>query len=497
MILLLAVACDRMAPWPVDPDSGTGGERIAVSPAELDFGEVSVTLQGDATRTLTLYNLGSAPVTVTGQDEPVGDDEQFRVGALPVLNLDVGEEVTVDVDFVPTTEGTYAAHLRFQPGDEVVDLRGVGHAPVLVTHAAALPATVLGCSGLGEVLLENRGAEALSVLPTASGDDFEVVGWEDDIGPGESAPVTVRFTPTAGGERAGLLLLDTNDPLHPQASVPLSALGYEGAHVTESFVYAPARDTDVIFAVEGGALAGDARLGPALDAYAERMVAAQVDVRLASIPTAGPCAVRAPLWAELGDSALRMVTVLENGFDGASGPWDADLVGLVETTLWHAEPGGCVDGFRREDAALELVLIGATAPSADPTTTWQALRDTLPEETEVRIDLLVADGDACTGAEAYLPLAAATEGVVGNLCGASWEEAFTAFASLPRSTREMRYPLAEEPVTGTVEVRADGVPLTSWTWDADANAVVIGVESPPDFGAELHIDYVSAVSCSP
>lgn len=495
MILLFALACDRVMPWPVDDDPPLDGERIAVSPARIDFGDVSVNGLGDSTRTLTIYNLGDDSVTVTGHDEPIGDDAQFRVGALPVLTLDAGEEVTIDVDFLPATEAEYSAHLRFQPGSEVVDVLGVGRAPVLHAGPADLPATVLGCSGEGTVTIENRGSEALSVAPSATGEDFVVVGWAEDLAPGESADVTLRFTPSAGGERVGLLTLETNDPLQPQATVALSALGYEGAHVREEFVYAPARATDVIFAVQGDVFSGDARLASALEAYADRMVAAQVDLRLAAVPSSGPCSLRAPLWAELGDSALRLVTVLEHGFDGDPGPWDDDLVGLVETTLFHAESGGCVDGFRREDAALELVLVADAAPATDPLAAWQSLRDSLPEEVPVRVDVLVADGDACTGAEAYLPLAAASDGVVGNLCGASWDEAFTAFASLPLAVREMSYPLAEAPVPGTVSVRVDGATFSTWTWDEVANAVVIGVEDRPDFGAELAVEYVSAVSC--
>ncbi len=477
-------------------DTPAPEERIAVSPARIDYGAVSVNTQGDATRSLTIYNLGDDDVTVTGQDEPIGDEE-FRIDASPVLAVAAGEQVTLFVHFVPRTEAASFARLRFEPGSEVVELVGEGTAPVLRTDAPDLPPTVLGCSAEGTVLVHNDGSEALTLDAQVTGDDFAVVGWEADLAPGESAPVTLSFTPGGGGERAGVLTLTSNDPEQPEFAVPLSALGYEGSHVTETYVYAPAAPTDVVVAAEGVRFADDERLAPALEAYAEQLVAAQVDVRVTSVPTAGPCTLRAPLWAELGDSALRIGTVLENGFEGAAGPWDDDLVGLVETVLWHAESGGCLDGFRRPDTDLEVILVADTPPAEDPLAAWELVRAGLAEDQRVRIHVLVADGDACTGAEAYIPLATAYDGTVGNLCGTSWAEAFTAFAAFPLAPREMRYPLSEVPVESTLTLRIDGVPSTDWTWDAAANAIVLDVEHAPDFGAELELEYVSAVSCTP
>ena len=90
MLLLFALACQRIGPWPVEEDSPLAAERIAVTPLDLDFGAVSVNLQGSATLPITVYNLGEASVTLTGHDEPIGDNE-FRVDALPVLTIPAGE----------------------------------------------------------------------------------------------------------------------------------------------------------------------------------------------------------------------------------------------------------------------------------------------------------------------------------------------------------------------------------------------------------------------
>ncbi len=498
LFLVVLLACDRMAPWPVQDDSVPEDERIAVSPALLDFGALSVNLIGDATRTLTIYNLGDTDVTVTGHDEPLGDDEVFRVESQPVLVIAGGESLDVEVSFVPSTDEDYLARLRFEPGSELVELRGSGTAPVLRTEDAEISPTVLGCTGDGTVIVENRGSEALIVDPSSSGDEFALVGWTRDVAPGASMEIGVAFTPSGGGSRSGLLSVATNDPARPVATVELSGLGYEGERVTERFVYAPAAPTDVIFAVEGGLYAGDERVEPAVEAYATQMHDAGIELNATSVSSAGACEGPAPRYSEPGDSALRLEAVLMHGFEGAGGGFDGDLVGLIADVLLESDPGGCLADFRREDASLDIVIIAESAPVDDPLPDFTALVEGLPDGTRVRVGVLVPSGPECgSGGEAYAALAERFNGAIGDNCAGAWEAGFTAFAALPTVTREVRYPLAELPVPSTLALSADGAPATGWSWDAGSNELVIDAETHPDVGAELSVTYVSAVSCSP
>ena len=487
-----------MAPWPVDTHSLPENERIAVSPALLDFGGISVNVIGDATRTLTIYNLGDSDVTVTGQDEPVGDDEVFRVTEQPVLVIPGGESRDVEVAFVPATDDEYLARLRFEPGSELVELRGSGTAPVIKTGDSDIAPTVLGCTGQGIVTVENLGSEALIADPSTSGDEFSLVGWTRDVAPGATMEVGVAFTPSWGGSRSGLLRLATNDPVRPVATVDLSGLGYEGERVSERFVYAPAAPTDVIFAVEGQLYAGDNRVEPAVEAYATHMHDAGIDLNATSVSSAGACEGPAPRYSEPGDSALRLEAILMHGFEGGGGRFDADLVGLVADVLLEAGTGGCLADFRRDDAALDVVVIAESAPSDDPLPALVGLVEGLPDGTRVRVSVLVPTSGECgAGGGAYAVLADEYDGAIGNGCTGSWEAGFTAFAALPTVPREVRYPLAESPVPSTLSVSADGSAATGWSWDEATNELVIDAETHPDVGAELSVTYVSAVSCSP
>ena len=494
MLLLFALACQRIGPWPVEEDSPLAAERIAVTPLDLDFGAVSVNLQGSATLPITVYNLGEASVTLTGHDEPIGDNE-FRVDALPVLTIPAGESETLEVTFLPRTDSSSLARLRFQPGNEVVNLTGLGHAPAIQVGDISIPATVLGCEGHATVDVSNTGSESLYLDASVTGDDFVVTGWPPDVAPGETIEVEVRFTPGGGGPRGGFLTLASNDPLNPAVAVELSGLGYEGERVAEAFVYAPSDPTDVIFVVQGGCFSGDLRVDAAVEAYVGRAHAAWNDIHLAAISSASPCPSGPPEWTERGDSVLRMEHVLSEAFSWHSGPWDQNLVGLLGTSFVEMEAGGCLDGFRRPDTSLDVVFIASDPPTDDALDAWAALgiADGLPARVSALVPRTAECGDPATS---YAELAAAHGGAVGDLCAPDWSGPFESFAALPSVSAEGRYPLEVLPVPATLALTADGVEFTEWRYDDVTNEIVMDGELRPAIDARIEVEYVSAVSCS-
>jgi hypothetical protein len=495
VLAFFLLGCEPITPWPEASPDDFEGERIAVSPALIDFGEVSATLQGELRRELSITNLGGEEVTVTGHDEPIGDADVFRLEASPILTLAAGETRVVEVVFTPGTERSASAHLRFQPGEEAVRLLGEGRAPVLETEAASVPATVVGCTGTALVPVRNAGSEPLELSATVSGEDYAVVGWPPELLAGQAGVVELSFSPGADGQRGGQLTLTSNDPLRPVEVVTLEALAYEGASVRESFRYAPTRTTDVLYAVQGGVFAGDPRVEAAAEAYALRLHDSAVDVQVASVASGAACPDARPYYSEPGDSALRLATILGQGFEEPAGRWDDDLLGLVEAALAEAEPGGCLDGWRRDGAALDLVLVGLTPPATDVLAQADALASALPDGVPLRISVLAPLGGECGDAGAYADLPSRFGGVGGEVCQESWVAGFEGFADFPAAAVEMRYPLAEAPVAGSLEVEADGVPLEGWSWDEATNSVVVPVVAAPTFGAGLDIRYVSAVSC--
>ena len=146
--------------------------------------------------------------------------------------------------------------------------------------------------------------------------EFAVVGLPDEIPPGGSDTVELAFTPTGSGSRTTSLVLGTNDPATPEVSVVVSALGYEGERVTESFRYAPSNPTDILFVVDTGSsmaerlLAADAAITTFVDAIRN----SNVDYHVSAMGSAAACPTTTPGFATRTDTGLQTASVVVQGF---------------------------------------------------------------------------------------------------------------------------------------------------------------------------------------
>ncbi len=500
MIVTLAMfGCSTFGPWDdaTAPDTGEPTERVVVSPGVIDFGTISVNSDGYAVGALTLFNLGSTGVSVTGHDEPIGGSA-FRIESPPVVQLEPGAELDLEVRYTPTTDQVDAARLLIDPGGEVIELHGRATAPVVVAATPSLDPVVLGCTGHGAVRLQNIGTEDLDVSEaTMEGSDFSITSFPVHIYAGGEAQVAVSFTPGGGGPRGGTLLLTSNDPLHPTLGVAVSALGYEGERVTESFRYTPSNPTDLLFVVGVGAETEiTERASEVLPLFVEALREANIDYQLTALSANAPCPAASPGWAERSDTSLQAQAVLEQGFSQAGGPWEDDLLGLAREALARTGDAGCLDGFRRSDADLHILVVADGPPGFDPDLQAADLAADVSLPASLRVSVLVPLSDACgSPAPAYVDLAARYNGSAGDLCAEDWTAAFLEFAALPETQTAVHYTLAEVPVVTTMEVRAEGLSFAEWWFDSVANDVVFDGAQAPVLGAEITIEYVSAVAC--
>lgn len=495
-MIFLLLACDKPGPWLTAGSEAFPETRISASPAVLDFGEVSVNGLQSIELSFIVANLGEGAVTLTGHDEPIGD-EQFEVQAEPLEVLAEGGQRTFLVRFLPRTEQAARAQLRIDPGSELVELRGVGHAPVAVLGQPETAATVLGCQSDAHLMLSNQGSEALAISDVSIvGTDFLLTGWQADVSPGASSRIDYIFVPSGSGNRGGTLTITSNDPLHPQLAVNLSALGYEGERVEESFRFLPTAPTDILFAVEGGLGQNEDRLGAALEAYVDILRSTNVDFHITSVASDDPCPSDSPQWADISDTALATTNVVARAFDQTGGAWDNNLLGLANAALDSAGVGACLDSFRRESANLDVVVVGRSAPGADLELAAADLADHLVVPGELRISALVPLSADCgsTGTE-YVDLAESYGGIASDLCESEWTAAFEAFADLPTADTPVRFTLAEMPVVSSLNVMVEGGQWTAWTFDPATNALVFDLSPQPALGAEVEISYISAVSC--
>ncbi len=240
-------------------DARGGRAQLALTPIDIDFGEVP--MGGKSGRTVRLTNAGAnGPVVFIGTDA-TGSSEHFGVGrprrdggttdwsggAWPRLdapNLEVqpgSDYLDVEVFFQPTAVGEFSATIGFRtddpnPNDAVrwVTVRGTSYDPGLCQwRVLPWPALDFGSVNAGsEAVLgfrfENAGADTCAVkdiqISNDAGGVFFLPG--GDI-PGGVVPFDTAFSamigarPTAEGAFEGELSITINDPATPVIRLPL------------------------------------------------------------------------------------------------------------------------------------------------------------------------------------------------------------------------------------------------------------------------------------
>jgi hypothetical protein len=188
--------------------SGTGATELpalAVTPASLSFGPVSVGSTDDLT--VTVRNAGGG--TLTGA---ASTSAPFSVVGNASYSLAANETATITVRFSPTTSGATSRSLTLTGGGGAsVSLSGRGStlAPELTVTPTFLP---FGSVEVGEtrdltVTVGNTGVGTLTGSASTGG-SFSVVGTASySLGADQTETITVRFSPDARGLTTGTLRL--------------------------------------------------------------------------------------------------------------------------------------------------------------------------------------------------------------------------------------------------------------------------------------------------
>jgi hypothetical protein len=193
------------------------------APAATDFGDVTV--NDLVTKTLTFTNIGTSPVAVASAQVGTGSFSVIGgtcVGSVPALS-----DCTVQVRFAPTAAGAASTTLTLGAAGGAtlasVDLTGNGLAPTgpqIATSPTSLTfaATPVGATSASQqVTVRNTGGAGLSLaaptLTGAGGDYVVTVPASCQAVPANgTCQVSVAFRPTATGNRAAVLSLNSNAP---------------------------------------------------------------------------------------------------------------------------------------------------------------------------------------------------------------------------------------------------------------------------------------------
>jgi beta-propeller repeat-containing protein/centrosomal CEP192-like protein len=216
--------------------NGIAGLAATVSPTSLSFGNQT---QGttSAAQAVTLQNTGSAPLTITGFSFVGTNASAFTLLSASCnqsQSLAVGASCPFNIAFAPLAAGNLSATLQILDNSAQsprnVPLAGVGLAPPTVALSPTtlnFAAQVVGGKTSGQsVTLTTSGVGTLGISSiSASNSDFAA---SDNCGKsvagGANCAITVTFTPTATGARAGTLVIVDNAIDTPQM-VSLSGLG--------------------------------------------------------------------------------------------------------------------------------------------------------------------------------------------------------------------------------------------------------------------------------
>ena len=216
--------------------SGTGAEapnpQLAVGSGAVNFG--SVTIGRPATQIVTLTSTGTSAVTV---NSAAISGASFTVsgGSFPVT-LDPGQQLTLDVQFNPTTSGKATGQLTMNStssGNPVslVSLSGIGTTlPVAKLSVASSPSatgTITPASRTTQsVTMTSTGTAPVTVnSATVSGAGFTVSGgaFPATLNPGQQFTLDVQSNPETAGVATGNLTVKSTSADNPTASIPLSA----------------------------------------------------------------------------------------------------------------------------------------------------------------------------------------------------------------------------------------------------------------------------------
>ncbi len=200
---------------------------VGVSSASLSFGNQAVGTTSTV-QTITLTNNGTAPLTIYGivAGTDFAQTNTCRSKVAPAGNC------TMSVTFTPTASGAVSDQLTITddaPGQpQAVNLTGTGTGPGVSFSSTSLAfgGQVVGTNSAAQTLtLKNTGNDTLKITGIAvSGDFAETNTCGASVAAAAQCAISITFTPTTSGNRAGTLTLTDNAAGSPQ-TISLSGAG--------------------------------------------------------------------------------------------------------------------------------------------------------------------------------------------------------------------------------------------------------------------------------
>ncbi|HEY1242645.1 MAG TPA: choice-of-anchor D domain-containing protein [Bryobacteraceae bacterium] len=206
---------------------------VRISPGSLVFGAQALGTTS-AAQFVTVTNTGSGALNFS-KDTVSGDFALAGLGSCGP-SLAPGANCTISIHFTPTAAGTRTGNLTIADNapnsPQTVSLSGIGgpSQPAVSLSPASLTfsAQALGTTSSAQfVTVTNTGSAPLTFTQDTVSGDFALAGLGScgpSLAPGANCTISIHFTPTAVGKRAGTLTIADNAPNNPQ-TVSLTGIG--------------------------------------------------------------------------------------------------------------------------------------------------------------------------------------------------------------------------------------------------------------------------------
>ncbi len=533
--LTLAALCGLPGCLDPEPDPAAGAPprgTIEVTsgdsdqPHLVDFGAVPA---GEVeAEDLTIRNVGTADLQL--RDFVLSGSTSFAMVNLDemVPVLEPGGSWDLRVEYAPTQDETANGDLVVVSNDSAdpevtVALRAEGIAPAIAISPPGhdFGDQVIGCVSRLDVEITNIGRADLYIsdLTFDAGSGLGEMALGAGItmplllAPSDTAELEVVHTPLDALPDTATLTLDTNDPSRPEASATWLGNGHLGELWTEQIVQSGGDSTDILWVVDDSSSMGSAQaaLASSVTAFVQVLGALGVDYQIGVVT------------ADVADNGLlqgttRIITpatpdpaavLAANVALGTSGSWSQR--GLDGAYLALSAPnfdaGGYNEGFIREEAALRIIFVSDAQDQSSilsggvPSAYVSYLQGLKAYPDRVALSAITGGLTGCAGADIsassgtdYVQVAVMTSGISASICDPNWVSTLSSLAGMALSPTDT-FELSRSPVQGTIEVRlsTDGVTFVpagaGWSFDSALNAIIFDLNSIPDDGDVIEVEY--------
>lgn len=537
--LLAAAGCQDVTfiepTTPTDPLEDLEAPCITVTPTELDFGDIDLTVeQNIPPQRVVISNECAGDLEI--EDVVLNDapgSAAFSIEGLTNVLVRQGGSEEFQVFFEPLVAGDFSdARVLIETNDpekpvERVKLLGKGIAPAIEVSPQNYDygQPFIGCESEQPFQVANVGTADLLLddvqVFTPASDQFSI----DDGGLGRDgltlAPgsdpheVWLEYLPLDTIADTANVVFFSNDPSKPQFPILAKGSGTEFGAFTDTFEQPLKGETDILFTFDRSCSMNDEvdKVADNIDTFVETLGGLDADFHAALVVGEPGCPAGPDPYIDRTFDAADAVNVFRTMID-----WDRRYIPYASSYEEHGfsqvtaalsanniGSGGCNEDFYRRNAFLSVVHVSDEPEQSDRVRgiTWSdyiALLQSLKRDPDdVKINAVASDYPSGCGSNqaglGYYEATLATGGLFLSICATDWAGKLEELAVGSVSINDS-FELTRKPVPQTIELSIDGVATNvGWEYEVSTNSVVFDTDFIPPGGSTVEIFYQLLPDC--